>query len=172
MSPEVNHRHKAHARASGPLKKVLNKRVFTSTKTKVVFADSLATSALFYNAQTWNVVTKSDMAKESLALAKSYRNAALLQLTKENGQFKQVSNSKVFLEAVRLDAEEQLVLIRLSAIPRMVKHAPSALLLLWDQALCADTDAKLLFDKDTAGYAFFFPMISYRLLTILVLGQY
>ena len=140
MGPEVVQRTSAHAKALGPLRKVVHRRIHTKTSTKAALTDSLATSTLLYNAQTWTTLTGQEHKNLTAALTKGYRSAAQMYLHSSRLQLTQAPNLEVMEKVNKPDLTEQIRYIRLMHISRLLQSAPAALLALIDATIFYDTD--------------------------------
>ena len=151
IGPEVAARIKAHAVGSGPLNKVVNKRIDTKVATKVTLADALATSALLYNAETLPQLNAGQLNRLNAAMIKGYRAATALTLKKCGTNFKQARGDEVLLSAVRPTCSSAITMSRLKALSRTLNNAPPALVNALDKYPTLMTSTFLVYTTTSYG---------------------
>ena len=124
MGCEISARIAAHAKASGPLKKVLVARKGLSVVRKNNVIDALATSVLLSNAGAWVPPTRSQLQRLDFAAAELFRKA--MQLLWSPGKRRQ-STERVFRLANKLPPSELVIFARLRLLERVMTECPPAL---------------------------------------------
>ena len=129
MGPAVAARVRAHAQATTPLRRcVCPRRV--STKAKLTFVDSVATSRLCHSAGAWDNLSKGQLDRMQASLVRGYRCA--MSMPHRDPTRDRCANAEVVAACGKLGVSTRLSLARLRLLDPVLVHGPQALLRLCD----------------------------------------
>ena len=136
MGPAVAARVRAHAQAMSPLRRCVCvcPRQAVSTKAKLTFVDSHATSRLCHSVGAWDRLAKGQLACMQAALVRGYRCANCIPHRDPTRDRR--ASAEVLAACGKLGMVTRLALARLRLLAPVVQHGLQALHRLFDYVPC------------------------------------
>ena len=125
MGPAVAARVRAHAQAMSSLRRCVCPRQAVSTKAKLTFVDSLATSRLCHSVGAWDQLSKGQLARMQAALIGGYRCA--MSMPHRDPTRDRSASDEVLAACGKLGMATRLSLARLRLLGPVVLHGPQAI---------------------------------------------
>ena len=136
MGPAVAARVRAHAQAMAPLRRCMCPRRAVSTKAKLTFVDSLATSRLCHSVGAWDKLSKGQLDCMQASLVRGYRCA--MSMPHCDPTRDRCANAEVLAACAKLGMCTRLSLARLRLLDPVLLHGLQALLRLCDYLAARD----------------------------------
>ena len=130
MGPAVAARVRAHAQAMSPLRRCVCPRKAVTSRAKLIFVDSLATSRLCHSVGAWDGLSPGQLARMQAALVSGYRSAMCMP-HRDPTKGRHVG-ADVLAACGKLGMLERLSFARLRLLVPVVQHGPRSLLRLLD----------------------------------------
>ena len=121
MGPAVAARVRAHAQAMSPLRRCVCPRRAVSTKAKLTFVDSLATSRLRHSVGAWDRLSKGQLARMQASLVCGYRCA--MSMPHRDPTRDRCASAGVLAACGKLGMSTRLSVARLRLLGPVLLHA-------------------------------------------------